>query len=248
MEQYTHQEQYVDPSGMTISENQLSGALSDVMRRVYGLMTLGLILTGVTAWFTTQSSTLMTLLFENNIFFFGMIFGQLGLVVAISAGVRRFSPPVAVALFLLYSVLNGIVFATIFVIYTGASIATVFFITAGMFGGMSLIGFTTKTDMSKYRGFFLMGLIGFIIASIANAFFIQSGAFYWILTYAGVGLFLGLTIYDTQKIKNWTASAMVAGGDTSVMLNRIAVMGALTLYLDFVNLFILLLRIFGRRR
>ncbi len=239
-EQFTHQQQF------PVTEQQLDSALSDVMRRVYGLMTIGLLLTGIVASFVVQSETIMTAIFGNQIIFLGMIFGQLGLVMAISAGVRRFSPPVAAALFLLYSALNGVVFASILLIYTGASIATVFMITAGMFGAMSVIGFTTKTDMSKYRGFLMMGLIGFIIASIANIFF-ASSAIYWILTYFGVGLFLALTIYDTQKIKQMTAAALV-NGEMNAMENRIAIMGALTLYLDFVNLFILLLRIFGKRR
>lgn len=229
-----------------VSDAQLDNALSDIMRRVYGLMTLGLMLTGIVAWYVAQSEQLMLAIFGNQIIFFGMIIGQLGLVMAISAGIRRFSPPVSLALFLLYSALNGVVFASILIVYTGASIGMVFMITAGMFAAMSVIGFTTNTDMSKYRGFLMMGLIGFIIASIAN-FFFANEAIYWILTYFGVGLFLALTIYDTQKIKRMTADALVSGNMAS-MQNRIALMGALTLYLDFVNLFILLLRIFGKRR
>ena len=230
-----------------ISEVQLDNALSDVMRRVYGLMTLGLTLTGLVAWYVVQSETALNFIFSSNIVFMGLIFGQLGLVMAISAGIRRFSPTTAMALFLLYSALNGVVFSTIFLAYTASSIGYVFFITAGMFAAMSVLGFTTNVDMSKYRGFLMMGLIGFIIASIANFFFVSS-ALYWILTYFGVGLFLALTVYDTQKIKMMTASAMMQGGDTSTVISKIAVMGALSLYLDFVNLFLMLLRIFGKRR
>ncbi len=232
---------------LPITQTEIDDALSNVMRRVYGLMTIGLSLTAVMAWFVVGSETIMSLILGSQVVFLGLVFGQLGLVIAVSAGIRRFSPSVSTALFLLYSALNGVVFAPILLAYTGASIGMVFMITAGMFGAMSFIGFTTKTDMSKYRGFLMMGLIGFIIASVVNIF-LANPAIYWLLTYVGVGLFLALTIYDTQKIKAMTLQAVSQGGDVSAMTNRIAVMGALSLYLDFVNLFLMLLRIFGRRR
>lgn len=235
------------PMPLPLTQAEVDNTLSDVMRRVYGLMTIGLSLTALTAWWVSGSEALQSLIFGNQLVFYGLIFGQLGLVIAVSAGIRRFSPQVSTALFLLYSALNGLIFSSILLIYTGASIGMVFMITAGMFGAMSFIGFTTKTDMSKYRGFLMMGLIGFIIASVVNIF-LANPAIYWILTYFGVGLFLALTIYDTQKIKAMTVQALTQGGDVSSMTNRIAVMGALSLYLDFVNLFLMLLRIFGKRR
>ena len=234
--------------GYAISETQLTNALSEVMRKVYGLMAGGLALTALVAWFVLQSG-LIDVIVGNRMLFYGLILAELALVFGVSAAINRLSPLTSMGLFLFYSALNGATMAVIFLMYTYSSIAMVFAITAAMFGGMSIVGFTTKADMSKYRSFFIMGLIGFIVASIANIW-LGSSLLYWGLTYFGVALFLGLTVYDTKRIKDMTlASAMQNGGVVEGSLaTRIAVSGALSLYLNFINLFLLLLRIFGGSR
>lgn len=234
--------------GYAISELQLDNALSEVLRRVYGLMAGGLLLTAAVAWFVMQSGLIYTIV-ANRPLFFGLMIAELALVFGISGAINRLNPMTTMALFLFYSALNGATMAAIFLAYTYSSIAMVFAITATMFGAMSLVGFTTKTNMSKFGSYFFMGLIGFIVASIANIW-IGSSILYWGLTYFGVALFLGLTIYDTQRIKEMTLSAAMQNGGTveGSLAWRIAVSGALALYLDFVNLFLLLLRIFGGSR
>lgn len=228
----------------SISAEEVNDALSAVLRRVYALMSVGLLLTGVIAWYV-YSSGLITVLAP---YFLIFMIAEIGLVLALSFIIGKASPQLSMGMFLLYSALNGITMSTIFAVYGLPSIGLTFGITAGMFALMSVIGFTTKTDMSHYRSFLLMGLVGFLLASIVNIF-LKNPLIYWIITYFGIGLFLALTIYDTQKIKQMTVNALAGGRDSAdTYLSRVSVMGALTLYLDFVNLFLLLLRIFGRRR
>jgi FtsH-binding integral membrane protein len=170
---------------------------------------------------------------------------ELGLVVGLSWGINRISPATAMLLFFAYAVLNGLTFSVLFVVYTLGSVATTFLATAALFGAMSIIGYTTKMDLSKVGSFLFMGLIGLIIAMVVNIFWANT-ALGWIVTFAGILLFLGLTVYDTQRIKRMTAAALQQG-DENVQA-RMGILGALALYLDFINLFLFILRLGGQRR
>jgi FtsH-binding integral membrane protein len=173
-----------------------------------------------------------------------LVLAELGVVIGLSFGLSRMSAAVAIAAFVGYALLNGLTLSTIFLVYTQSSIASTFFVTAATFGCMSMYGYTTQRDLTSLRSFLFMGLIGLIVASLVNLF-LQSELIYWLLSYVGVGIFMGLTAYDTQKIKQ--LSRMVSGQDNETF-QKVAIMGALRLYLDFVNLFLYLLRLFGRRR
>ena len=220
----------------------MSSAFPVLMRKVYVWMTLALVITGFTAYGVATSPGVLQLIFGNQILFWGMIFAELALVIGVSAAINRLSLTTATLMFILYSVINGALFSSIFLIYTASSIATVFFITAGTFGVMALIGYTTKTDLTSIGKYLFMALIGLIIATLVNMF-IKSEGFTYILSYIGVLIFVGLTAYDSQKIKQMLLQAPDAGEGAQ----KLALLGALTLYLDFINLFIYLLRIFGRR-
>jgi FtsH-binding integral membrane protein len=215
----------------------------EFIRRVYNWMGLGLATTAIVALFTASSPVAIRLIFGNQMVFFGLIIAELGLVIALSAAINRLQAGTAALMFFIYSGLNGLTLAAIFLAYTRASIASTFFVTAGTFGAMSIYGYTTGRDLTSWRSFLFMGLIGIILASFVN-FFFKSETIYWVVTYGGIIVFVGLTAHDTQKIK---AMAMQGFG-SGEMERKGAVIGALTLYLDFVNLFLLLLRIFGRRR
>lgn len=220
----------------------MSSAFPVLMRKVYVWMTLALVITGFTAYGVATSPGVLQLIFGNQILFWGMIIAELALVIGVSAAINRLSLTMATLMFILYSVINGALFSSIFLIYTASSIATVFFITAGTFGVMALIGYTTKTDLTSIGKYLFMALIGLIIATLVNMF-IKSEGFTYILSYIGVLIFVGLTAYDSQKIKQMLLQAPDAGEGAQ----KIALLGALTLYLDFINLFLYLLRIFGRR-
>ncbi len=218
---------------------QTTALRNGVMNRVYAWMTAGLLVTGAIASFVAGSTALTTLIFGNPLLFFGLFIVEIIAIVGLSAGINRISPAVATAIFMGYAALNGLTFSAIFLAYTQASIASTFFITAGTFGAMSLYGYTTKRDLSTVGTIAIMALIGLLIASLVNIF-LRSTALYWILTYAGVLIFVALTAWDTQKIKGLAAQV-----NDETAAGRVAVLGALTLYLDFINLFIYLLRIFG---
>jgi len=219
-----------------------SGVVARFMNNVYAWMAAGLALTAVVAWLMSRNATALSAILRPGTFIV-LFLVELGLVMAISYAVNKISASVATALFLLYAALNGLTFSIIFLAYSLGDIGVAFAITAGMFGGMSLIGYVTKIDLTSFRGFFIMGLIGIIIASVVNIF-LASRPLYWIITYAAVALFLGLTAYDTQKLKQ---IAYATEGDPR-LANRLAINGALALYLDFINLFLLVLRIMGNRR
>jgi FtsH-binding integral membrane protein len=221
--------------------SQVEARQRGIISQVYAWMTAGLLVTGAIAMFVAGSDTLLSLIFGTPLFF-GLILAELGLVWFLGARIGRMAVGTATALFLLYSALNGLTLSAIFIAYTEASIATTFFITAGTFGAMSLYGYTTKRDLTTVGNLCFMALIGFLLASIVNIF-LQSEGFYWILTYLGILIFVGLTAWDTQKIKHMSQAA---GNETDGQ--RVAIYGALHLYLDFINLFLLLLRIMGRRR
>ena len=211
--------------------------------KVYGWMSLALLITAFTSLVVVSSPQLLTTIVGNKLVFYGLIIGELVLVGSLAGWVTRMSASTATAVFLAYSVLNGLTLSVIFLLFTSASIATTFFITAGTFGAMSVYGYTTQQDLTTVGNLCFMGLIGVILASVANWFFNNSSV-YWITTYVGILVFVGFTAYDTQKIKRMN----VIGNEGSEEDRKEAIMGALTLYLDFINLFLLLLRLFGRRR
>lgn len=214
----------------------ITAAQNGVMRGVYGWMGGGLALTALVSLLTVSSPVLLQAILGNRILFYALVFGELGLVVAISGAINRISASTASMLFLAYAALNGLTMSTIFVAYTSSSIASTFLITSGMFGAMSLYGYLTKSDLTSWGSFLFMGLVGVVIASIVNIF-LNSSMLYWIMSFCGIIVFTGLTAYDTQKIKNQ--------GNVGT---KGAVLGALTLYLDFINMFLIMLRLFGNRR
>ena len=220
----------------------MSAAFPVLMRKVYVWMTLALVITGFTSYGVATSPGILQAIYTNQILFWGLIIAEFALVIGVSAAINRLSLTVATLMFILYSVINGALLSYIFLIYTASSIATVFFITAGTFAAMALIGYTTKTDLTSIGKMLFMALIGLIIATIVNMF-IKSSGFTLILSYVGVLIFVGLTAYDSQKIKQMLLQAPDAGEGAQ----KVALLGALTLYLDFINLFLYLLRIFGRR-
>jgi uncharacterized protein len=229
-------------SYMPFVDAQTTALRNGVMNRVYAWMTAGLLVTAAIASFVFNSTALSSLIFGNPLIFFGLFIVQIIAVIGLSAGINRMSPAAATAIFMGYAALNGLTLSALFMAYTQASLASTFFVTAGTFGAMSLYGYTTKRDLSTVGNVAIMALIGLLIASIVNIF-LHSAALYWVVTYAGVLIFVALTAWDTQKIKHLAAQV---SDETSA--GRIAVLGALTLYLDFINLFIFLLRIFGVRR
>jgi FtsH-binding integral membrane protein len=207
-------------------------------------MCFGLAVTGGLAWYTANSAGLIrTLLSGGMALFFVIVIIQVGIVFYLSTRVASLSPTAASGLFVLYAALNGVILAPLFIVYTHESIASTFFVTAGTFGAMSLYGYTTKRDLSSLRGFLLMGLIGIILASLVNIW-LRSEATMWVITYIGIFVFILLTAYDTQKIKQMAYEL----DQNEDLRANVAVLGALRIYLDFVNLFIYLLRIFGKRR
>ncbi len=207
------------------------------MQRVYQWMAAGLAITGFVAYAVSGNAGLLHALAGGG--FLILMLAEIGLVFWLSASIMKMSVQAALTGFLVYSALNGVTLAFVFAAYTGASIASTFFITAGSFAGVSVFAWVTQSDLTSMRSFFVMGLIGFLIASIVNIF-LQSPVFYWILSYMGLALFIGLTAYDTQQLKQIHRSGNAG--------EQLAIMGALKLYLDFVNMFLLLLRLFGRRR
>ena len=220
----------------------ISEAFPVLMRKVYVWMTLALAITGFTAYGVATSPGILQVIYGNQVIMWVLVIAELALVFGVNAAINRISLTTATLMFILYSVINGALLSSIFLIYTASSIATVFFITAGTFGVMALIGYTTKTDLSSMGKILFMALIGLVIATVVNMF-IKSNGFMMILSYVGVFIFVGLTAYDTQRIKNMLLEAP----DASEGAQKIALLGALALYLDFINLFIYLLRIFGRK-
>ena len=225
-------------------EGYASTAFPALMRKVYVWMALALTITGFTAYGVSTSPAILQAIATNRILFWGLIIGELGLVMWISAGINRLSLSSATLLFVLYSVINGATMSFIFLMYTMSSIGSVFFITAGTFAVMAFIGYTTKKDLTSIGRLALMALIGIIIATLVNVFLTKSGMFDLILSYLGVAVFVGLTAYDSQKIKRMLMM-QEDGGETA---QKVALLGALSLYLDFINLFLYLLRIFGDRK
>lgn len=217
--------------------------VATLMRNVYLWMTLALVITGLTALFTAQSEVLLSLIFLNTWTWIGLIVTELVLVLVLAAAINKMSFSVATLMFILYSIVNGLTLSVIFLVYEMPSIATTFFVTAGMFGAMAIFGTVTKKDLSGIGKFALMALIGLIIAGVVNMF-LQNSPFDLVISAIGVVIFAGLTAYDSQKIRQMLVNAY----DVDDTTQKIALYGSLRLYLDFVNLFLYLLRFFGNRK
>ena len=226
-----------------ISPEQIAQTQQRFIVKVYGWMAFALAITGLVAMFTANSPELIKVIVGNKIVFYGIMIAEVLLVISLVGMLNKMSSTTALGVFILYSILNGLTFSVIFLVFTSSSIATTFFITGGIFAIMSAYGYFTGNDLTKFGSLLLMLLIGLIIASVINIF-LNSTTLYWITTYAGVFIFTGLIAYDTQKIKDM--STQVEEGTEAH--KKGAIMGALSLYLDFINLFIMLLRIFGDRR
>jgi hypothetical protein len=226
-----------------VSRERIQASESSFMSSVYLWMSLGLFLSAFASMWVMTQPALLKLIFSNSLVLFGIIAVELIMVIWLSAQALKMSDALATALFCGYALLNGVTLASIFFIYTMGSIATTFAITAGTFLFFSVYGFTTKKDLTSIGSLCMMGLFGVIIASVVNIF-LKSDMLMWVSTFIGIAVFLGLIAYDTQKLKALHAM----GFDNPEIQKKGAILGALTLYLDFINLFILLLRIFGRRR
>ena len=210
-----------------------------ILSQVYAWMTAGLLVTSAVASYAASAPIVLNLLYGNPFTIWLLLLAQIGLVIGLSAAIDRLTPPAAAALFIGYAALNGLTLSALFLVYTSTSIAQAFLATAATFLVMSFYGATTKRDLSTVGNLLVMTLIGFVIGSIVNLFWANS-AVYWVLTYLGIAIFIGVTAWDTQQIKGLIQQAH---DDTTA--RRLAIIGALKLYLDFINLFVLLLRIFG---
>ncbi len=222
------------------SEWALSTYMSQVMRKVYVKMFLGLLVTALTSYIVLTNQTILMTLIQSRALLIGLCVGELALVFALSMAINKLNPVVATIMFYAYAVLNGVTLTPIFLVYTMSSIALTFFVTAGVFLAMSIYGYTTKSDLTKFGTYMVMALIGLIVCSIINIFWANS-VMDWIISFAGVAIFVGLTAWDTQKIKQMAQETDEANA------GKLATIGALSLYLDFINLFLYLLRFLGNR-
>ena len=230
--------------GETLGLAERALQVQSFITRVYGWMSVGLMTTALVAAYVASNQSMMEAILMNRAIVWGLLGAELLLVFGLSAMINRISAATALGVFLLYSALNGATFSILLLIYTAQSIGLTFAITAGMFGSMCLFGAVTKRDLTSMGSFMFMGLIGLIIASFAN-FFLHSTMVYWLTTYFGIFIFVGLTAYDAQKVKRIGEQAFMGGEDA---MKKASVMGALALYLDFVNMFLYLLRIIGKQR
>ena len=230
---------------VSVKQTRSQVLVNEFVRSVYNWMAIGLGLTGVVAFAVANSPAMLQLVYGNQILFFGLIIAELVLVFSISARVSRMQASTATGLFLLYAGLNGITLSFVFIVFTKASIASTFFVCAATFVACSIYGWTTKRDLTTIGGFLFMGLIGIIIASVVNLF-VKSSAVATIVSYVGVLVFVGLTAWDTQKIKTMAMSQ--PDGIEAGVIRKGAIIGALSLYLDFINLFLMLLHILGASR
>jgi len=227
---------------MTLTEARHE-ASTVFLAKVFNWMAIGLGLTGVVAWFTASSGLAMQLVASP--VFMVLVLVELGMVFFLSARINKIQAATATGLFIGYAILNGLTLSMVFLAYTQTSIAATFFITAGMFGAMAVYGLVTKRDLSGMGSFLFMGLIGILIASVVNIF-LKSSSLYWAISLIGVFVFVGLTAYDVQKIKKMGEEGIMEQGEEAI--KKGAIMGALALYLDFINLFLMLLRFFGGSR
>ena len=226
----------------TYQDTQVQVRVDAFIKSVYNWMAVGLALTGLVALYVSSSLTLQRIIFGNPIIFFGLIIGEFALVYSLAAKVYRMQASTATALFLFYAALNGATLSSIFLRYTYSSIASTFFICAMTFAAANIYGMVTKKDLTGAGSFFFMGLIGILVASVVNIF-LQSSAMQMIISYIGVIVFTGLSAYDAQKLREMAISQPV--GLDAAVVRKGAISGALSLYLDFINLFIMMLHIFG---
>lgn len=226
-----------------LTQARSESSVSEFLSRVFLWMALGLAVSAAGSWWLLAQPGLLMTMVKNQWMFFALVIAELALVFWLSARAMTMAAGTATLLFLIYSFLNGLTLSPLFLVYTGASVLTTFAVTAGTFFFFSLYGFATKKDLTSLGGLFMMGLIGIILASLVNLF-LKSTGLEWAITFVGIAVFMGLIAYDTQKLKNIHAAGF-QGADNE---GRIVILGALALYLDFINLFIMLLRIFGRRR
>lgn len=233
-------ENYTNEFGMT--ERTKEQAVTTLLKSVYVWMAAALMISGLTAAVVANNPTMIEL-FVNSGLIWGLFIAEFALVMALSAGINKLSFTTATLLFILYSVINGATLSCIFLVYTQESIFSTFAICAGTFAATAVYGSVTKRDLSSMGGILMMGLIGLIIATIVNIFVASSGL-YWLITYAGVAIFVGLTAWDSQKIK----ATLEQADAESESAQKMALLGALELYLDFINLFLYLIRIFGKKR
>ena len=237
IEQNTFNRSVAAPSASVLQDTQ-----TRVINQVYTWMSLGLALTATVGYYTAGTEALRNIIFSNGMVLIGLVVAQLGIVFALSAAINRLSAAAATGLFILYAALTGLTFSAIFLVYTSVSIASTFFVTAGTFAAMTVFGHTTKRDLTKLGSIAFMALIGIILATVVNMF-LQNSLLELIVSAVGVLLFTALTAYDAQRIKDMAAT--VSGGESEA---KVAVMGALALYLDFINLFLMLLRFLGVSR
>lgn len=230
---------------ITLQKTQVQVRVNSFVRSVYNWMAIGLGLTGIVAYSVANMPEVRNVIFGSGVVFFGLIIAQLVLVFMMSARIQRMQAGTATLLFVLYSALNGATLSSIFLAYAQSSITSTFFVCSATFVACSIYGWTTRRDLTSMGGFLTMGLIGIVIASLVNLF-IQSSAVSVIVSYIGVLVFVGLTAYDTQDIKNMALSQ--PGDIDAGTVRKGAILGALKLYLDFINLFLMLLRIFGTSR
>lgn len=229
--------------GFSLSSNETTVAEGKLMRSVYGWMTLALAITGLMAYYTAHSMSLLNFIYGNSFVIWGLIIAELVIVFVMSAKIDSISFKSAGLMFGGYSLLNGLVLSSIFVVYSSSAITSAFLVTAGTFGSMALVGIFTKKDLSTMGKFLFMALVGLIIASVVNIF-VRNSMLDFVVSIIGVLVFAGLTAYDSQKIKDMI---QVYGSEVNEHTQKIALMGALTLYLDFINLFLYILRLFSRR-
>jgi FtsH-binding integral membrane protein len=232
-------------NSLTNSQANTAAKVNTFLKSVYNWMTIGLSLTGLTAFYVSHNPTLLNIIYGNPVIQILLFVGVLGLVFFLSARIQKLSAATATSLFVIYAVLMGVMLSYVFIAYTASSIVSTFFICALTFASFSVYGIVTKRDLTSLGGFMFMGLIGIIIASVINIF-IGSTALEMIISYIGVLVFVGLTAYDTQKLKEM--SLTMPSNATGAMIRKATIMGALTLYLDFINLFLMLLRILGVSR
>lgn len=233
--------QYAQP-GTSADPIVVNEGFAVLMRKVYVWMALALAVTGLTAFGVANSPTLIGMVFSSQAVFWVLAIVEIGLVIGLSAAINKLSFTTAAIMFIIYSIINGITMSFIFLMYTASSIALTFFVSAGAFAGMALIGYFTKKDLSAMGKFLMFALIGVIIASVVNIFLKSSGLDF-VISIVGVLMFAGLTAYDSQRIKEMM---LQAGGDVNDTTQKIALLGSLSLYLDFINLFLYLLRFLGK--
>lgn len=243
MDEFKHEEGFP-----AISEQKVGEMFNAVMTRVYGWMTLGLLVTTITSFIVAMNPRLLITIYSNTFVYWGLFIGMFILVIAITRAASKLASGVALGLFFLYAALMGVWLSMVIILFYNdpSAVTTTFAVTTVVFVLLSVLGLTTKQDLTRWGPILLVGLVGIILASLLNIF-LGSDTLYWVITYVGILLFMGLIVYDSQRIKKMTQAAAISGRTEGQVVSSIGVLGALSLYLDFINLFLLLLRLFSRR-